>query len=91
MTRVAIIGGGPNGLFQLAAFQELKNQGVEIPDITVFERQDQIGGLWNYNWRTGIDKDGYPAHNSMYRHLWTNAPKAAVSNKSIYFADFRIL
>jgi trimethylamine monooxygenase len=73
--RVAIIGAGPSGITAIAAFQELKNKGQECPEVVVFERQEEIGGLWNYNWRTGVDKDGYACHNSMYKHLWSNGPK----------------
>jgi len=31
--------------------------------------------LWNYEWRTGVDKNGEPVHNSMYKSLWSNGPK----------------
>ena len=34
-----------------------------------------MGGLWNYDWRTGVGIDGTPVHNSMYKHLWSNGPK----------------
>ena len=73
--RVAIIGAGPSGTAAMSAFQDLKNKGLDCPEIVVFERQDTVGGLWNYNWRTGVDKDGNSCHNSMYKHLWSNAPK----------------
>lgn len=76
--RVAIIGAGPSGITAMAAFQELKNKGQECPEVVVFERQEEIGGLWNYNWRTGVDKDGYSCHNSMYKHLWSNGPKECI-------------
>ena len=37
-----------------------------------------VGGLWNYSWRTGIDENAEPVHNSMYRYLWSNGPKECV-------------
>ena len=51
--------------------------------MTCFEKQDEIGGLWNYTWRAGLDKDGNPVHGSMYRYLWSNAPKECLE-----FADY---
>jgi trimethylamine monooxygenase len=35
----------------------------------------KIGGLWNYSSNTGLDELGEPFHNSMYKHLFSNAPK----------------
>ena len=76
--RVCIIGAGPSGMSAMCAFQELTNKGLECPDWVCFEKQTEIGGLWNYNWRTGMDNDGTPVHNGMYRHLWSNGPKEAL-------------
>ncbi|MGQ5523504.1 NAD(P)-binding domain-containing protein [Chitinimonas sp. PSY-7] len=73
--RVAVIGAGPSGTAVLRAFQSAKKKGADIPEIVCFEKQDDWGGLWNYTWRTGLDKHGEPVHGSMYRYLWTNAPK----------------
>ena len=73
--RVCIIGAGPSGLAQLRAFQQASVKGVRIPDIVCYEKQGNWGGLWNYNWRTGIDEAGNPCHGSMYRYLWSNGPK----------------
>ncbi len=81
--RVAVIGAGPSGLAQLRAFQSAASKGVDIPDIVCFEKQDNWGGLWNYNWRTGLDEYGEPVHNSMYRYLWSNGPK-----EGLEFADY---
>src|SRR6056297_1628927 len=81
--RVAIIGAGPSGLAQLRAFQSAREKGEDIPEITCFEKQDNWGGLWNYTWRTGLDKDGEPVHCSMYRYLWSNGPK-----EGLEFADY---
>lgn len=73
--RIAIIGSGPSGCLLLAAFAHAKKQGIETPEIVVFERQEKLGGMWNLNWRTGIDADGDPVLQSMYNALWTNAAK----------------
>ncbi len=81
--KVCIIGAGPSGLAQLRAFQQAELKGLNIPDIVCFEKQDNWGGLWNYNWRTGIDEAGNPCHGSMYRYLWSNGPK-----EGLEFADY---
>ena len=54
--KVGIIGAGPSGLSQLRAFERAQNKGLEIPEIVCFEKQSDLGGLWNYNWRTGVDE-----------------------------------
>ena len=83
MTRVAVIGAGPSGLAQLRAFQSAAKKGADIPEVVCFEKQSNWGGLWNYSWRTGVDENGEPVHNSMYRYLWTNGPK-----EGLEFADY---
>lgn len=83
MTRVAVIGAGPSGLAQLRAFQSAAKKGTDIPEVVCFEKQSNWGGLWNYSWRTGVDENGEPIHNSMYRYLWTNGPK-----EGLEFADY---
>uniref|UniRef100_A0A0P6F4R4 Flavin-containing monooxygenase n=1 Tax=Daphnia magna TaxID=35525 RepID=A0A0P6F4R4_9CRUS len=74
-SRVAIIGAGPSGLSALRAFSQAEKNGEKIPEIVCFEKQNDWGGMWNYSWRTGVDEFGEPVHSSMYRHLWSNAPK----------------
>ncbi len=81
--KVAIIGAGPSGLAQLRAFQSAQTQGVDVPEVVCFEKQENWGGLWNYSWRTGLDGHGEPVHNSMYRYLWSNGPKECLE-----FADY---
>lgn len=81
--RVAIIGAGPSGLAQLRAFQSAKAKGADIPEIVCFEKQSDWGGLWRYDWRTGLDEHGEPVHGSMYRYLWSNGPK-----EGLEFADY---
>lgn len=82
-TRVAIIGAGPSGLSQLVAFEAARKKGAKVPEIVVFEKQSDWGGLWNYTWRTGLDENGEPVHSSMYRYLWSNGPKECLE-----FADY---
>lgn len=81
--RVCIIGAGPSGLAQLRAFQSAKAKGAEIPEIVCYEKQADWGGLWRYDWRTGVDEYSNPAHGSMYRYLWSNGPK-----EGLEFADY---
>ena len=80
---MAVIGAGPSGLAQLRAFQSAASQGADIPEIVCFEKQSDWGGLWNYDWRTGVDENGEPCHGSMYRYLWSNGPK-----EGLEFADY---
>jgi trimethylamine monooxygenase len=81
--RIAIIGAGPSGLALLHAFKSASKGGAEIPEIVCFEKQENWGGLWNYTWRIGLDEYGEPVHASMYRNLWSNAPKECLE-----FADY---
>lgn len=81
--RIAVLGAGPSGLAQLRAFQAAQAAGAEIPEVVCFEKQSNWGGLWNYNWRTGLDEYGEPVHGSMYRYLWSNGPK-----EGLEFADY---
>ncbi|GMI37411.1 hypothetical protein TrRE_jg12794, partial [Triparma retinervis] len=81
--RVAVIGAGPSGTSCLRAFKSAEEKGSEIPEIVCFEKGEDWGGLWNYNWRTGLDQHGNPVHGSMYRHLWSNGPKECLE-----FADY---
>ncbi|MFC0581202.1 NAD(P)-binding domain-containing protein [Micrococcoides hystricis] len=76
--RIAIIGAGPSGMAQLRAFESAKAQGVDIPELVCYEKQDDWGGQWNFSWRTGVDQYGEPVHSSMYRNLWSNGPKEAL-------------
>ncbi|MGP5725489.1 NAD(P)-binding domain-containing protein [Arthrobacter rhombi] len=81
--RVAIIGAGPSGMAQLRAFEAARQAGKDVPEVVCYEKQDDWGGQWNYNWRTGIDEFGEPVHSSMYRNLWSNGPKEALE-----FSDY---
>jgi len=81
--RVCVVGAGPSGTAQLRAFASAKSKGVEIPEVVCYEKASEVGGLWNYTWRTGLDANGEPCHGSMYRYLWSNGPKEALE-----FADY---
>ena len=81
--RVCVIGAGPSGTAVLRAFQSAASKGTKIPEIVCYENQADLGGLWNYTYRTGIDDIGEPVHCSMYRYLWSNGPKEALE-----FADY---
>ncbi len=81
--RIAILGAGPSGLAQIRAFEAARLAGADIPEIVCYEKQSDLGGLWNYTWRTGLDAYGEPVHGSMYRYLWSNGPKECLE-----FADY---
>jgi len=81
--RVCVIGAGPSGCAVLRSFHSAAAKGTPIPDIVCYEKQADIGGLWNYSWRTGIDENSEPVHNSQYRYLWSNGPKECLE-----FADY---
>lgn len=84
--RVAVIGAGPSGLAILRSFFSAQQKGAAIPEIVCYEKQSDLGGLWNYNWRTGVDEHGAPVHGSMYRYLWSNGPKECLE-----FADYSFM
>ena len=52
--KVALIGGGPCGLAFMHSMRMKEKEGEEIPEIVCFEKQADVGGLWNYSWRTGF-------------------------------------
>ena len=82
--KIAILGAGPSGLAQLRAFEAARLLGAtNLPEIVCYEKQNDIGGMWNYSWRTGLDRNGEPVHGSMYRYLWSNGPKECLE-----FADY---
>ena len=51
--KVCIIGAGPSGCSALFQFKQYEKKGQKVPKIKCFEKQDDIGGLWNFTWRTG--------------------------------------
>ena len=46
-----MIGCGPAGMATLHELGKLPD--TEIPDIVCYEKQDNVGGLWNVTWRIG--------------------------------------
>lgn len=80
---MCVIGAGPSGTAVLRSFQSAREKGAVIPKIVCYEKQQDLGGLWNYTYRTGIDETAEPVHCSMYRYLWSNGPKEALE-----FADY---
>ena len=62
--RVAVIGTGVNGL---CAVRRLSEAGTY--DVTAFERNYDLGGLWRYTDQTDIDIFGQPIISPMYKNL----------------------
>lgn len=78
---ICIIGAGPTGC---AVFHALKKHNLlDSFDVTIYEKQKTIGGLWNFNFHTGTDNNGEPVHSSMYRDLVINSP-----GENLEFADY---
>ncbi|KAI1698773.1 flavin-binding monooxygenase-like domain-containing protein [Ditylenchus destructor] len=76
--RVVVIGAGPSGMSTVRALKLAGDQdlpGGKDVEVICYEKQPTWGGMWNFTWRTGLDESGEPVHNSMYHHLWINAPK----------------
>lgn len=85
---VAVIGCGPGGMFFLHAVATKRRMMEEagdtegmkkLPDVTVFERSSDPGGVWRSNREFGHDeeeKEGVASGTTnMYEALWTNGPK----------------
>ncbi|XP_074662396.1 trimethylamine monooxygenase-like [Tubulanus polymorphus] len=85
--RVCLIGAGPSGLSFLYHIEKLRQEGKVVPEIVCFEKQNNWGGLWNYNWRTGLDENGEYVHNSMYRYLWSNGPRECIEFPDYSFEE----
>jgi len=81
--RICVIGAGPSGCAVLRAFKSAKEKGEKIGEVVCYEKQDQIGGLWNFSHHVGLDANQEACHNSMYRHLWSNGPKECLE-----FSDY---
>lgn len=60
---IAIIGSGPTGL--LAAKYAIK----QCLNVTVYEQNEVVGGVWWYTDEIGKNKYGVPIHTSMYKGL----------------------
>ena len=53
--RICVIGAGPSGTAMLRALASEKQKGGKIPKVVCYEKQNDVGGLWNFSWRTGLD------------------------------------
>ena len=62
---MAVIGAGTMGLCVMRHLAS--DLGAFEP--TCFERQDKIGGLWNYSDVTGTDKYGFPVPYALYNNM----------------------
>ena len=60
--RVCVIGAGPSGMCFMYHLDQMKRQGLEVPDVVCYEKQADWGGVWNYDWRTGNQCD----HNGQF-------------------------
>lgn len=60
---IAIIGTGPSGL---VAAKYAIEQGFNV---TVYEQNEVLGGVWWYTDEIGKNKYGIPIHTSMYKGL----------------------
>ncbi|XP_055314740.1 flavin-containing monooxygenase 1-like [Sitodiplosis mosellana] len=65
---IAIIGAGPSGL---CCVKNALEYGFEV---TVYEQNSQVGGLWIYTDQIGNYEYGLPIHSSMYKGVVTNIP-----------------
>lgn len=70
----------------LISFKSLadQNHGFEV---SCYEQQAEIGGMWNYEWKCGTDSNGELSHSSMYQRLFTNAPKECLECPNYTFKD----
>lgn len=60
---IAIIGAGPAGLFSA------KHSLAYGHHITVYEQNEQLGGVWAYTNKTGKNRFGLNIHSAMYEGL----------------------
>jgi len=79
--RIAIIGGGPSGIFAAYGMKSVKNA-----EITIFEQQQQLGGMWIYDARVDSDADN-TIPNCMYNNLSINAPKECLEIPTFTYDD----
>ncbi|XP_052889351.1 senecionine N-oxygenase-like [Anopheles moucheti] len=77
--RYCVIGAGSSGV---CAAKTILDTGSNV---TIYERNNQIGGTWVYTDEVGTDRYGLPVHTSMYDSLKTNLPKEVMG-----FPDFEM-
>lgn len=61
--KIAVIGAGPGGLFSA------KHSLAHGHHVTVYEQNDNIGGVWVFTNETGKNKYGLDIHSAMYKGL----------------------
>ncbi|XP_069154261.1 flavin-containing monooxygenase FMO GS-OX-like 2 [Solanum lycopersicum] len=76
--KVAVIGAGASGI---VTARELQREGHRV---IVFEKSNQLGGLWVYNPRVetdllSLDPNREIVHSSLYKSLRTNLPRKLMS------------
>ena len=54
--RIAILGAGPSGLTQLRAFEAAGKAGAEVPEIVCYEKQSDLGGMWNGRFQVQVQR-----------------------------------
>lgn len=60
---IAVIGAGTSGL---CAAKHAKQLGF---DVTVYEQNEVLGGIWHYTDKIGKDEYGIGVHTAMYKGL----------------------
>lgn len=61
--QIGIIGAGPCGL-------SCAKNALEFDcEVTVYERNNRIGGQWNYTDKVGNDEFGLPINSGMYKSV----------------------
>ena len=84
-TRVCIIGAGPCGLSAIRAFTKIPES--DQFEIVCYEKQNQIGGLWNASWKIGVDNHGNMIHSAQYHHLFSNGPAEIIEYYDYFYQD----
>jgi len=84
--KVAVIGAGVSGL---VATRELLREGHRV---VVYEKSNQLGGIWVYDPRIesdplGLDPNREIVHSSLYSSLRTNLPRHLMSFSDYPFTD----
>lgn len=60
---IAVIGAGISGL---CAAKHAKQLGFNV---TIYEQNEWLGGIWHYTDKTGTDEYGINVHTAMYKGL----------------------
>ena len=63
--KVAIIGAGPSGLCVLRTMSEYPDELI----LTAFDKNKDVGGMWNYTEDTETDEKGVPTYATLYKPM----------------------